>query len=182
MLKTTEESARAFLATRKTLVMATTGEDGAPTASYAPFVKWGDDFYVYTSALSRHTKDLLRSPNVSILFIEDGASAKNLFALERLTFPCRTTTVSQNGNEWKVVMTLFRKKFGKIFGLIRPLGDFFLFRMEPEDTVYVQAFGRAYHLTKDLQDPQHITGVGHKGAEIDTAKGVRGSRASGKKR
>lgn len=140
--------------------MATTSVEGRPTASYAPFVHHCNCFYVYTSALSRHTKDLKETPRASILLIEDEGTSTNLFARKRITFTCNVFSVPRDDEEWQEVMELFGKKFGEIFALIRPLGDFTLFRLSPQEAIYVEGFGRAFQMSPDLRNPVRIKGTG----------------------
>jgi putative heme iron utilization protein len=44
-------------------------------------------------------------------------------------------------------MSLFKKKFGKVFAMIRPLPDFTLFRLIPSGGLYVYGFGQALEVT-----------------------------------
>ena len=69
MAKTPENSALEFLSSRKTLVMATAGRNGAPNASYAPFVQCTPWLYVYTSTRSKHTKNMTETTRASVIFI-----------------------------------------------------------------------------------------------------------------
>ncbi|OGZ07481.1 MAG: hypothetical protein A3C93_03205 [Candidatus Lloydbacteria bacterium RIFCSPHIGHO2_02_FULL_54_17] len=169
MTETTEASAQAFLAARKTLVLAT-ARKGVPTASYAPFVHDGEAFYIYTSALSRHTRDLLERKTASVLLINDESASHNLFARERITFTCAVTVVQREGTKWKLMMDSFEVGFGKPFLLIRPLADFTLFRLEPKEAVYVRGFGKAYRMRGDLKDPVHIQGTGPGAKTMDKKK------------
>jgi putative heme iron utilization protein len=150
------QRASKFLSTRKTLVMATMGNDGIPTISYAPFVRIDSAFYIYTSGLSRHTHDLLQTERASIMFIEDEAKARNLFARRRLTFPCRSTIIPLRGDMRKGIMELFESKFGEVFTVIRPLGDFVLFQLDPMEGTYIEGFGQAYRIDAALLQVAHI--------------------------
>ncbi|MBI2637782.1 MAG: pyridoxamine 5'-phosphate oxidase family protein [Candidatus Sungbacteria bacterium] len=154
-----EKRAQDFMAYRKTLVLGTVGADGTPTASYAPFVQQ-NNFYIYTSALSRHTSDLQEIPKASILFIEDEAGVSNLFARKRITFSCDVEVIPRWCDEWVSVMEHFGEKFGSIFDAIRPLGDFVLFCLKPYEAVYVEGFGQAYRLNADLTNAVHVKGTG----------------------
>lgn len=156
MKRTPGDRASAFVSKCKTLMLATTGKDGSPTASYAPYVKYQDAWYVYTSALSRHTQDLLTTPKASVMFIEDESRARNLFARKRYTCPCEATVVSRGSDEWTAVLRCFAETFGTVFELVRPLGDFMLFRLEPSSGRYVEGFGRAYRIDAHMRRAEHI--------------------------
>ena len=58
MAKRVENNVLQFLSSRKTLVMATVDKNGAPNASYAPFVTQTPWLYVYTSARSKYTQNM----------------------------------------------------------------------------------------------------------------------------
>lgn len=150
--------AREFLARFKTLIMATLSTDGAPEASYAPFVRAQDDcFYVYVSGLSRHTGNLAASGVLSVLLIEDEGSVKQPFARRRLTFDCRAERIARESEPWHVIMAMFDEKFGNVMDLIRPLKDFELFRLRPQSGIYVKGFAQAYRISDAaLKTVEHI--------------------------
>ena len=165
VLETPEERAQVFCKTRKTLHLATVGIDGTPTASYAPFIH-SDALYIYISALSRHTKDLHDTKKASVLLIEDETSAENLFARKRITFSCNVGVVERETSLWYYILSRFETTFGSVFGHIRPLPDFTLFRLKPCDAIYVEGFGQAYRMNPELTSAIHIkrTGPGAHGA------------------
>jgi len=69
MAKRVENNVLQFLSSRKTLVMATVDKNGAPNASYAPFVTRTPWLYVYTSARSKRTQNLTETTRASLMFI-----------------------------------------------------------------------------------------------------------------
>jgi putative heme iron utilization protein len=157
-LTTLAAEARAFLARFRTLLMATVSADGAPEASYAPFVRPDDNcFYVYVSGLSRHTGNLDASGRVSVLFIEDERNVKQLFARTRLTFDCRAETIERESERWQSVMDMFQDAFGNVIELIHPLTDFKLFRLRPQNGIYVRGFAQAYRVSDAaIENIEHI--------------------------
>ena len=150
-----ENSAFKLLSSRKTLVMATADKSGAPNVSYAPFVHRAPPLYVYTSSLSRHTRNMMETAKASVMFIEDEARTKNFFVRKRFTCQC---SVELKTTEWRTVMSLFKRKFGKVFDMIRPLPDFTLFRLIPDDGLYVRGFGQAFEVSSDMKNSKHVTG------------------------
>ena len=153
-----ETSALKLLSSRKTLVMATTDKNGAPNVSYAPFVHRAPPLYVYTSSLSRHTRNMMETPKASVMFIEDEARTRNFFARKRFTCQCRAESVGRETTEWRTAMSLFKRKFGKVFDMIRPLPDFVLFRLIPDRGLYVHGFGQAFEVSPDMKNSKHVTG------------------------
>src|SRR6516162_732049 len=153
-----ENSAFELLSSRKTLLMATADKNGAPNVSYAPFVHPAPPLYVYTSSSSRHTKNMMETAKPSVMLIKDEARAKNFFARKRFTCQCSAELVGRETTEWRTAMSLFKRKFGKVFDMIRPLPDFVLFRRIPDGGLYVRGFGQAFEVSPDMKNSKHVTG------------------------
>jgi len=148
-LTTEQAAARAaeFLGGFRALVLATTGNDGTPDASYAPFVRGNDNvFYIYVSRLARHTSNLDATGQASVLLIENEADAEEIFARKRLTLRCAVWPIDRHDARWAAVMDRFAVQFGSVIELIRPLEDFVLFALEPTVATYVEGFAQAYRL------------------------------------
>lgn len=143
--------------TRLSLQLATVDGDGRPHASYAPFVTSENDFYVYVSQLSEHTRNLLDTARASVLVIEDESEADNPFVRRRLVFDCRATTIARDTPLWGETLDRFEQRFGDIVQTLRELRDFVLFRLHAESGVYVRGFGQAYRLEGEkLDQVRHI--------------------------
>jgi putative heme iron utilization protein len=41
--------------------------------------------------------------------------------------------------------------------MIRPLPDFALFRLTPDDGLYVQGFGQAFEVSPNMKNSKHVT-------------------------
>ena len=82
MADTPKNSVLEFLSSRNTLVMATADKNGAPNASYAPFVQRTPWLYVYTSTRSKHTKNMTETTRASVMFIEDEKRVLEIFLHE----------------------------------------------------------------------------------------------------
>jgi len=108
---------------------------------------------------------MLETTTVSILFIEDEARTKNFFARKRFTCQCSVDVVESESAEWRTTMSLFKKKFGKVFAMILPLPDFTLFRLIPSGGLYVRGFGQAFEVSADMKNSKHVTNV-----RIDTKR------------
>ena len=149
----TAEEAMAFLGSFKTLQMATASAAGEPEASYAPFVRAGDNaFYICVSDLSRHTGHLAATGRASVLIVEDESASAQLFARRRLVFECDAEQVERAAARWHTMMDLFERKFGDVIGLIRPLADFRMFALAPRRGVFVKGFGQAYRIAGPALD------------------------------
>jgi hypothetical protein len=103
-----ENSALKLLSSRNTLIMATADKNGAPNVSYAPFVHRTPRLYVYTSSRSRHTRNMMETAKASVIFIEDEARTRNLFARKRFTCQCCVELDRYSGCSGHFVLVLHR--------------------------------------------------------------------------
>lgn len=129
----------------RSVLLSTITHEGVPEASYAPCVT--DDtgnVYIYVSGLSRHTRNLRDTGRVSLLFIEDEQSARNIFARKRLSYTCEAEAVARDSTDWDQVLRRFTDRFGKFVDTLRGLPDFQLFRLTPRSGNYVRGFAQAY--------------------------------------
>lgn len=144
------------------LLLATVNASGRPEASYAPYIKDHGNYYIYVSELSAHTANLSGAARCSVLFIENEAQAKHIFARQRLTLDCSASEVERNSARFNEVMGLFRETFGGFMDMLSGLQDFHLFALTPEQGNYVAGFARAYRLGgDDLSLIQHRNDQGH---------------------
>jgi putative heme iron utilization protein len=146
--------------TLKTVQLATLNADGQPEASYAPFVWFEQNYYLYLSELARHTNNLLGNGSISLLFIESEESSRNLFARRRIILQGEAQAVTRDAELFEQIMAQFRQQFGKFIDLIQPLQDFHLFQIKIHSGRFVQGFAQAYELSgPGLNDIRHIGGA-----------------------
>ena len=146
--------------TLKTVQLATLNADGQPEASYAPFVWFEQNYYLYLSELARHTSNLLGNGSISLLFIESEESSPNLFARRRIVLQGEAQAVTRDAELFEQIMTQFKQQFGKFIDLIQPLRDFHLFQIKIHSGRFIQGFAQAYELSgPGLNDIRHIGGA-----------------------
>lgn len=72
----------------QSIILSTVSPEGLPDASYAPFVmNERKQLYLFVSGLSAHTRNLLKVPQASVMFIEDEGKTSQIFARCRLIDP-----------------------------------------------------------------------------------------------
>lgn len=151
--------------------MATVDKDGMPEASYAPFVKLDNEYYVYLSELSKHTGNLIDNGKVSLLIIENEQDAKHLFARKRVTYRASSMEIGRGSDEFASIMKNFEDKFGKFMLMLSNLKDFHLFKIRPDKGNFVAGFARAFYLEgENLDQLRHVNDVGHAAADKKTEK------------
>lgn len=131
----------------RSIMLSTASADGIPQASYAPFLMDADrNIYIYISGLSAHTANLKQTGRVSVLFIEDEAETKEIFARRRLTYECVANVLPRDTAQWQPLINRFEARFGQVIGLIKGLPDFQLFQLQPQAGQFVMGFGAAYRV------------------------------------
>ncbi|EGV19921.1 HugZ family pyridoxamine 5'-phosphate oxidase [Thiocapsa marina] len=138
------EEIQLFRAGFSTLSMASISPGGEPEASYAPYLEADGDLYIFVSALSVHTANLIETGRVSVLFIEDEATAAHPFVRRRLTLQCRVDEIARDSDGYEAILDRFETRFGGLVATLRALADFHLLRLRPERGRYVKGFGKAF--------------------------------------
>lgn len=136
-----------FKAERSTLQLATQNKAGVPNASYAPFALADDGFYILVSELARHGVNLKESSMVSVMLLEDETEAKSVFARKRLTFDAVAELVARNSLGFDKGVEALSARFGEMIDNLAKLSDFNLFKLNPQQGLYVKGFGQAFSLT-----------------------------------
>jgi putative heme iron utilization protein len=120
-----------LLASRESVLLASTADDGTPHASYAPVIM-GDkgQYYIHISELAKHYHNLNANGRVSALIIEDEKDAANIFARKRLTLDGKAVRIDKESANWNAIMDKFGAKFGEFFNQsLRKQGDFHTFEL-----------------------------------------------------
>lgn len=144
---------------KKTLLLSSIGQDGFPEISCAPYVKDNDgNFYIFITELASHTVNLRTTPKASVMFIADEQDTTQIFARERLIFPCNVVEMdSESGTTHQTIMGQMQAEFGTVFETLRSLPDFYLFQLKPLKGGYVVGFGKAYEVEPKTGELTHIT-------------------------
>lgn len=147
----------------KTLQLATlTATNTTPHVSYAPFVFIDRDYYILVSDIAQHGQNLKHQPLVSIMLIEDEATARSLYARRRLTFDSHAKVVAKDSDDGIKAIQQLRHRFGEIIDNLSQFADFNLYRLTPESGRYVKGFGQAFEISgEDTVDVVHLQ-EGHK--------------------
>ncbi len=150
-----QTQADALLESKKTLLMTTMNADGEPEMSYSPYLRDGQDLYVFISELAAHTQNLMANPQAGVMFIADESVSQNLFARERLIYQCRSEVVEQSALKG-VLLNQMQAKFGNIMKMLRSLPDFHLLRLQPYRGRYVVGFGKAFDIDMASGELIHV--------------------------
>lgn len=154
-----------FLEDFKSVNISTLDEKGNPFASYAPFIKIEDKYYVYISRMAKHTSNLERKNICSLFFIEDEESCSNIFARKRAMVQCNSKVILQDSQDEIDKLSAFKTKFGvEMIAMLKGMKDFYVFEFTPFYGEAVFGFGKAYNLGgKDFSEFVNRPSTGTKG-------------------
>lgn len=151
----------ALIERSKSVVLGTVDTEGNPNASYAPFVRIGNTFYILVSFMARHTNNLRNLKKVSVMFIEDETDTKQVYARERLTLDALALQVERDTEEWHAGIEKLRAVHGRILDILTGMDDFIMIALNPVKGAYVNGFGSAYFVNENLEVTEHRNDVAH---------------------
>lgn len=139
--------------TRKSIILATINNEGAPLASYSPYVEYTGKLYLYLSSLSEHKQNIIENKKLSVLFIEDEKDAKLIALRERLTYEGLGELIEDSTLQ-EQIQNLFVIEHGKSYETLPKMHDFSLIEVSLGKGRYVFGFGNAYEI--DGHEIKHI--------------------------
>ena len=121
---------------------------GAPSVSMVPYAIIEDPFafVVLVSALSAHTKEMLRDPNVALMIMEPETDMKPPHTLARMSMQGRAEPLSQDHSRFGAARAAYSARFPDMVGLFE-LGDFMLFAIAPATVRVIAGFAQAASIT-----------------------------------
>lgn len=142
-----------FIATIQTAIIGTLDSKGHPFSSYAPYIYDNNRFYVYISDIATHAKNLQKSPNASLFFVEDESKTDNLFARKRVSLQCDSMKIERASDRFEEVLGLFAEKFdAKMVGTLKKMLDFNLYEFKVTYGEATFGFGKAYFVGGEHMD------------------------------
>ncbi|CAG4884217.1 conserved protein of unknown function [Georgfuchsia toluolica] len=122
--------------------------DGQPFVSMVPFalLPGNANFIIHVSRLAMHTKDMLSSPNASLLVVAPRASGITAQALARITVQGQALLCTDACHAEAKAAYLSRfPHSAEMFGF----ADFSLFIIQPSSIRFVGGFGQATSITPE---------------------------------
>ena len=130
----------------KSLIVTTVLAGEVPEIGIAPFVRYDDFLFIYSSHLSKHTRVLLEIKKAHFMLCQDECDAQNIWARHRLKFTAHISEVARNDARFSLLCDKFEGAFGATMGLIRDFTDFHMLRLEPVSGVLVLGFAKAFEV------------------------------------
>lgn len=143
MEPTHAQTLRDLLRTQQVAALGTLHQ-GQPYVSMVPFAlrPGATDFIIHVSQLATHTKDMLASPQVSLLVIAPPAAGVMAQELARITVQGEAVRVARGTPGHAAAKAAYLARFPQsemMFGF----ADFSLFAIEPDSIRFVGGFAQA---------------------------------------
>ncbi|MGE4347841.1 MAG: HugZ family protein [Flavobacteriaceae bacterium] len=159
--KPLQPKVKELMARCKSVILATIDSEGIPNSSYVPHVVIDNKLYVLVSFMARHTKNLRDMKKVSVMFIEDEADTKQIYARERLTIDGTTSQIERGTEMWSRAVTGLTESHGKILDILTGMDDFIMIEITPLKGAYVNGFGSAYFVDTNFEVINHRNDINH---------------------
>ena len=143
------------------ILISTINEKNEPNVSYAPtYIDSQCNFYIYISALAKHTKNLITTNKISFMIMEENSA--NIFAKKRITFNGKIKIIDRKSDVFNELMDKMKTKLGETIEMIKNMQDFHLIQIKPISGLLVHGFARAFIVQGDgLSDIKHLNDIGH---------------------
>ena len=135
-----------FIDSFKSTVLSTIDDKGNPFTSYAPYIKQENKYYIYISSMARHSKNLEKTPNVSLFFIEDEISCENIFGRKRVVLQCSSKKLENDTKGFDNLIEEFEIRHGATMKMLKAMKDFSIFEFQPYAGEAIFGFGEAYDI------------------------------------
>jgi putative heme iron utilization protein len=123
---------------------------GEPYASMVPYalLPSGAGIIIHVSQLSPHTRDMLTSPQVSLLVTAAEVAGVPAQALARITIQGRASQLAETAAEYSAAKDVYLKRFPES-AMMFELPDFSLFVIRPRSIRSIAGFAQAVTLTPE---------------------------------
>ena len=125
--------------------------DGRPYVSMAPFaiLPGGKGFVIHVSRLASHTKDMLLSPEVSLLVVAPPTAELPSQALPRVTIQAKAVPLADPSQAHAGAKAAYLSRFPQSAELFT-FSDFSLFAILPESIRFVGGFAQAKTISAEV--------------------------------
>jgi len=138
-----------ILAATSWLMLASTGADGRPHASYVPFAPLETGLGIVVSALAAHTRNLVDRPWSCALIVWDANVADGDYARPRLSIDVGATIAPPTSAQAASIWAALDARHGPIITMLASLPDFNAILLEPIGARLILGFAAAYELDRD---------------------------------
>lgn len=144
------QTLRALLRTQQVASLGTL-HDGQPYVSMVPFamLPGGRGLVIHVSRLATHTKDMLLSPQVSLLVVAPPKPELPAQALARVTIQGEAAQYAESARGYAEAKAAYLSRFPQSAGMFA-FSDFSLFAIMPRSIRFVGGFAQATTISPEV--------------------------------
>ena len=158
---TMRDDVLAFIARFDSLMLATSGADGADQqaeSSIVPFAYQRGEFLLLLSELAPHTGNLLTVPKASLSLCDTTRDNRNAFAKDRLICAVSAKEVTRGTDAFLQHIECMHQHLGPTVEVLEALPDFHAFSLRPTQMRWITGFAKTYiSTTGALTDLSPVT-------------------------
>ncbi len=136
-----------FIQGFKSVLLATVDKEGYPVISYAPYLRYLGDNYIFISETGEHYNNLKENGKLEIAFIEDESRANSVSLRKRVKYRAVSEFLSRN-EKFEEIMDEFQG-IDNVIKITRTMKDFSLVKLKFIKGRYVKGAGRAFDITEN---------------------------------
>lgn len=130
----------------KSVILGTISKDGEVDVTYAPYLKYEGEGYIYISEIGDHFNNLTENTQkFEIMFLEDEKEASSILARKRLRYNV-TADFQKRDERFESILDVFEEKIGNAIKIVRKMEDFHLIKLNVIDGRFVKGFGQAFNI------------------------------------
>ncbi len=134
-----------FRGSFKSVILGTKSKDGEIDVTYAPYLDYKGEGYIYISEIGDHFDNLKDNPQFEIMFLQDEKEAASVLVRKRLRYNV-TAEFKERDEKFNTILDLFEEKVGEGMKIVRKMQDFHLVKLNIANGRFVKGFGQAYNL------------------------------------
>lgn len=135
-----------FVNSFKSVVLGTVSENQEIDVTYAPYLNYEGENYIYISEIGDHYSNLKNNKQkFEVMFLQDESQSVSVLARKRVRYNVTAEFLERNEN-FENILDIFEEKIGREMKIVRNMKDFHLVKLNILDGRYVKGFGQAYIL------------------------------------
>lgn len=136
-----------FVREFRSVILGTVTSEGEPNVTYAPFLRFRGDNYIFISTTGDHFDNLKNNGKLEVLFIEDEVKTKEISVRTRVRYTAKAEFLERNA-QFEEVMDEFQKN-NNMMKMTRTMKDFYLVKLKFIKGRYVKGIGKAYDINEN---------------------------------
>ncbi|MDX8335457.1 pyridoxamine 5'-phosphate oxidase family protein [Candidatus Cetobacterium colombiensis] len=140
-----KKEVKEFKSMFKSVVLGTQSKEGEVDVTYAPYLEYAGNDYIYISEIGDHFDNLKDNPNFEIMFLQDENDVASVLVRKRLRYNV-IAEFKERDDEFDTILDAFEEKIGDGMKVVRKMQDFHLVKLNILNGRFVKGFGQAYNL------------------------------------